>query len=278
MKQRRSELIIRQWKPHNIDGIRLLTTSYQLHQFPNHFHDYYSFLSVRKGVNEGFTEKTPYRFGTGAVLTIGPGQVHAGNSYQKKPLIFDVLHVEDKALQEWSFRNNITPSTYEFSRAPFTSAKAYKLFEQLSAAIRLKESTLQIELLFDQFISTMVSGDATHCPTERDSCKRGTKPYVARSIEYLHAHYDQDITLQELSAAACVSPHHLIRQFHKQLGLTPFQYLRNYRVDQARKQLIDNSNLASISASVGFYDESHFIRNFYQILGVSPSSYRKALS
>lgn len=273
MKNKYGEIVSRQWKPVCLEGVRLLTTSYRDYQFPNHFHEYYSFLSVRSGVNEGFTEKTKYRFDAGAILTISPGQVHAGNSYKQRPLTFDVLHIEPEVLSAWAAKQKGISKMLNFDIAPYHSKTVCNAFDLLCNAIRLSESSLEVDELLDDFLAALVNFDDVM--VSRTQHKYVSKPYIDRAIDYLRQHHSRDIRLDELSTAACISPFHLIRQFRNQIGLSPFQYLRNYRVEIARKSLNQPGRLASIGTKVGFYDESHFIRNFTQVMGISPSSYRK---
>ncbi|MFQ7854230.1 MAG: helix-turn-helix domain-containing protein [Flavonifractor plautii] len=55
--------------------------------------------------------------------------------------------------------------------------------------------------------------------------------------DYLEAHCDRRITLEQLSALAGLSKYHLLRCFTRQKGITPYRYLETVRVNRARALL-----------------------------------------
>jgi len=58
--------------------------------------------------------------------------------------------------------------------------------------------------------------------------------------------------------------------------ITPTRHILNVRVRTACKLLsTTNNTIVSIALETGFYDHSHFVRNFRKVMGLSPSAYRK---
>ncbi|SMD06754.1 helix-turn-helix domain-containing protein [Pedobacter africanus] len=82
------------------------------------------------------------------------------------------------------------------------------------------------------------------------------------------------VTVAEMSAAAGVGERQLERLFKKYIGLSPKYYARIIRFNYIF-QLIKSkkSNWAEIVYQSGYYDQSHFIRNFKAFTGEDPSSY-----
>ncbi|HAQ85447.1 MAG TPA: AraC family transcriptional regulator, partial [Pseudomonas sp.] len=104
-------------------------------------------------------------------------------------------------------------------------------------------------------------------------------PAVAvRTRDYLHAHLDQDIGLDELAAVAGVDRFRLTRAFKASFGLAPHAYLVQLRLSAARKLLRQGLAPANVAMELGFADQSHLGRWFRRTYGLSPAAYRKSCS
>jgi AraC family transcriptional regulator len=121
--------------------------------------------------------------------------------------------------------------------------------------------------LLRQFASTSVQGDLPDYRLSPEQLRRVT--------DYIHERLDQDISLDDLAACAHLSPSHFTRVFKAATGLAPHQYIILQRVERA-KTLLETKNLSIAQAAqqVGFYDQSHFVRHFKRIYGVSPTALR----
>ena len=95
--------------------------------------------------------------------------------------------------------------------------------------------------------------------------------------DYIDSCFNEDITLDNLSKIALMSPFHLLRQFKKNYHLTPHQYLINRRLDRAKNSIIYSSaSMTDICFMIGFSDISSFSKLFKRRFGLSPQQYREA--
>ncbi len=96
---------------------------------------------------------------------------------------------------------------------------------------------------------------------------------IARS--YMESQLDQQLGLEQIAAAACLSPFHFLRLFKAVFQLSPMQYLAQTRIKKA-KYLLANSNeaVASIAEAVSFTDQGAFARWFKRHTGQTPSGIR----
>lgn len=102
-------------------------------------------------------------------------------------------------------------------------------------------------------------------------------PAISAMRAYLAEHYQQQITLDDLSKEFNMSKFHLQRSFCRATGQSPSQYQKKIRITKA-KELLQTTNLSIglIANSVGFESVSYFISAFKAQEGVTPLKYRSA--
>ena len=100
------------------------------------------------------------------------------------------------------------------------------------------------------------------------------RPEVRAVCDYLEAHCDRRITLEQLSTLAGLSKYHLLRCFTRQKGITPYRYLETVRVNRARALLEQGATPLDAALRAGFADQSHFNHFFKILTGLTPSQYR----
>jgi AraC-like DNA-binding protein len=103
-----------------------------------------------------------------------------------------------------------------------------------------------------------------------------TSAIVKQAMAYLHQHYARPLARHHLAQAAGVSENYLSQIFHRELGLSPRNYLSRVRVHHA-KDLLSNTDVSvtSIASRVGFEDPAYFSRVFHRLVGMSPQAYRE---
>jgi AraC-like DNA-binding protein len=99
-------------------------------------------------------------------------------------------------------------------------------------------------------------------------------------FEYVEEHLaDPDLGVDSMAGFLGVSPRQLTDLFGKVGPLSPYQYLKDRRMNRARQLLLGSRELGvkEISFRVGFRDPSHFIQTFRHTVGKSPDQFRRAL-
>lgn len=94
-------------------------------------------------------------------------------------------------------------------------------------------------------------------------------------LDYIDAYLSSEMTLADLAALVGMSQFHFGRLFKQSLGLSPYQYLLQQRVERA-KQLLKQTDksIVEIALECGFNSHSHFGRKFRQLTGSTPRAYR----
>lgn len=98
---------------------------------------------------------------------------------------------------------------------------------------------------------------------------------LLRVLDYIDAHLDRKLKLAELAQLLDISQFHFGRLFRQSLGLSPYQYLLQQRVERA-KQLLKQTDksIVDIAFDCGFNSHSHLSKQFRQSTGMTPKAYR----
>ncbi len=100
---------------------------------------------------------------------------------------------------------------------------------------------------------------------------------LARVLDYLAQHLEDDVSIDDLAAAACLSPFHFIRMFRNRVGVPPHRYLSQMRLDLAKRLLLGSeAPLEEIAVRCCFSSPSNFTRAFRRAVGVTPQAYRRS--
>ena len=105
--------------------------------------------------------------------------------------------------------------------------------------------------------------------------RHGPHPRVLRAREYLHAHAEVDVSLDELAAHAGCDKFYLLRTFRRACGLPPHAYQLALRVGRARQWLAQGRTARETAVALGFCDAQHLDRHFVRALGLTAAAYRR---
>lgn len=99
---------------------------------------------------------------------------------------------------------------------------------------------------------------------------------LSHAIEYIQQNATNKITVSELAAFCLCSESYLSRIFKRRTGVNINIYINKVRIEQAKNNLIlSDDSIADIASSVGFGDSNYFSRVFSQIIGISPTEFRR---
>ena len=93
---------------------------------------------------------------------------------------------------------------------------------------------------------------------------------------YIAEHIREEIRIEDLSGLSGYNPQYFIRLFKKSVGMSPYQYVINFRMTESIKLLKDGAlTITQIGEAVGYPDAKSFDRAFRDKYGVSPGKFRK---
>lgn len=164
----------------------------------------------------------------------------------------------------------------------------YLLFQLIHLASEQDDEVNQEEILHfiseSSFEDGLVRGSSVHL--KRFACeyadylallRRNVSRGVVLEVEKeVREHYTENLSLKELGKKYFVNSSYLGQIFRKKYGQSFKDYLCNYRINEAARQLIKtDKRINQIAEDVGYKDSDYFIRKFIEIKGCTPSKYRK---
>lgn len=116
---------------------------------------------------------------------------------------------------------------------------------------------------------------------DRKQVAEKERPFMDIVMEVMEKNYDNsEFGVQELANEMRMNRSVLSKKLNAEAGQPTAQFIRNYRLDIAKKMITENvanRNITEIAYRVGFNDPKYFTRCFTKQYGVSPSSYKDSL-
>jgi DNA-binding LacI/PurR family transcriptional regulator/AraC-like DNA-binding protein/signal transduction histidine kinase len=109
----------------------------------------------------------------------------------------------------------------------------------------------------------------------RNQAPQRSSVLVKHAVAFLHQHYHHQITRRQVAQAAGMSEDYLSRTFHRELCVSPWEYLNRLRIQRAKERLRESDeSIQVVARRVGFHDRAYFSRMFRKLVGIPPQSYR----
>jgi AraC-like DNA-binding protein len=248
----------------------------------DHYHETYEIYYLLAGERSYYINNLIYTLRKGDLIFINKNELHRTTSKGSASHERILINFEEVFLQK-------TLANYDLS-FPFLTAQSlllrpgvhdqgiieYILFtllkeqeEQRSQHIPYLQ-TLLIQLLIEMNRVQEISRE----PIAPESSEKQLKVYEI--IDYLHAHYADKLTLEQLSETFFISSTYLCRLFKQTTGFTIIEYLNYTRIKEAQRLLQStDAKVTTIAENTGFDSIAHFGRVFKQIVNRSPLQYRK---
>ena len=151
------------------------------------------------------------------------------------------------------------------------------IFDQIEAELENKETgylenvTAYIIVLINQFIRRYFKQQ----PHTNEETPYTSKQMVIDCIKYIDAHVTDELSLPEMARISNVSVSTFCTYFKQLTGKSFTEYLKHKRIAYANELIKKGYEITAIASFCGFGDFSNFFRSYKQVMGMSPSEYRK---
>ncbi|WP_248447627.1 helix-turn-helix domain-containing protein [Sinorhizobium meliloti] len=137
--------------------------------------------------------------------------------------------------------------------------------------------TLFRQQLTDLLATRLLAAHTGKAPSYQPAVGGLAPNVLRRAIERLRSDADADVSLAALAADSGLSRFHFCRAFKESTGLSPHNWLRQYRLEQAINMLRNPANsVASVAASLGYNSQTAFAAAFRKLTGETPTEWRRS--
>lgn len=265
-------LDLRQDKSTEIETLR---AHFEGHAYDPHWHDSYLLGFTEHGVQQFECRRTRVHSMPGQVFMLEPGDVHDGHAPSEGGFTYSMLYLKpDWLAREFRAWSSDAPAAGHMS-FPATLVDDVALVTSISTLFDvLREQEMRV--VRQAAIDGLFAHLSRHLDWRVGREHELTLPAVAqRAREYLHAHVEEDIGLDDLAASCEVDRFRLTRAFKASFGLAPHAYLIQLRLARARQLLAAGALPADVAHTLCFADQSHLGRWFRRAYGLTPSHYGK---
>lgn len=265
-----------------IRGYPVRSFTYKDYSIERHTHDFYEVNIVMAGEGTHCIESGKFKVRMGDVFVIPPMTVHAYIDTSQLEVHHILLtkdflinnRIETEQVKGFLQLTEIEP----FLRSNFSNAFFLHLDHAQMISLKnelnflddqsdfpweeyslMKYHTVwQILYWFSGILNEQIN---SHKEKNQKSTNMKYEIQIIKSLEYIHKNYGEKISIDALSKEAYMSRSTFMRCFKAICGISPIEYLNNYRCKKAIELLnYDKCSKTEIAHSCGFYDLSHMER------------------
>ena len=101
---------------------------------------------------------------------------------------------------------------------------------------------------------------------------------IRQAQQYVSAHIREKLSVPLLAKQVDVSPSYLTALFHKNLQISPGEYIRRSKLQESKQMIRENHlNFTEIAAALQYSTVHHFSRQFKEKFGITPTEYAKSV-
>lgn len=248
-------------------GITALSASFTDFKYKKHTHKEYAIGVTLRGIQE-YNLAGSHQFSCqNGVMLFNPEQPHDGMAHDETGIDYVMLYIDPKLLLEISEKKDIvrfsSPVVYNYLLRQRILNLSYEI---LSGS----DEALCSELLLS-LVDTLTESDLFMYYRKENNMVKKVK-------ERIHSNLGNVLKLDENSSELGLSKFQLIRMFKANVGISPYQYFLNCKVERAKQLIEKDKDVYSAVAECGFVDLTHLNKYFKRIYGITAFEYKSCIS
>jgi AraC family transcriptional regulator len=203
---------------------------------------------------------------------------HQANWNKERP--FSLLFIDPNQLTQVAYEAIANHRVDLISRYAMSDPFIEQIERSLSLEIEANSSRSQ---LFVESLTTALSIHLLrHYSTWQQPLREAngglSRRQLQQVIEYINERLNEDLSIAEIASELQISRYYFSRLFKQSVGVSPYQYVMEQRIEAA-KQLLRKTvlSIAAIAQQTGFSNQNQLTIQFRKSTGTTPSNYRKQL-
>lgn len=262
---------------------RIRPPYYNMAQLECHWHDEMELFEISRGTARIQCGSSHFTAREGDLVLFNSGELHAAQPLDQAEMEFQAVVFGPEMLcgdeSDVSRARYVTPLLDGRLQVPRvirreTGKEPLEKFGEVLELLERREPAYELRVrarLLDIFACFAAAGELRGEAGEAASCQA-----VKSAIDYIHGHYQRQITITELAQLCHMSGGHFCRMFKKYTLKTPVQYINSVRLSSAMELLSHTDRkVLDIAMDTGFNSLSYFIGVFKDSFGCTPTQFRK---
>ena len=257
----------------------------QVEGYPIHKHEALEIVIPMQNAYKYIVAGKKYELNSGDILFIPPNILHEIECDSEGSRFIYLFNIDFiKTFYDYNGFDEFMkePRLINATNSPETYSKIYEHFMEMNDLYFLYDNMLLEMSIYSHLLaifgilSRNISESKPICIA--DDKEREIYIKFKSLIQYINAHYMDELTLDYVATFVGFSKFHFSRLFKEYTNTTFYEYLTQRRI-QAARNLLDNEHLSvtEIAFQTGFNNLTTFCRSFQKQMGISPSAYRNQL-
>lgn len=238
--------------------------------FPVHFHSYYVIGFVESGGRYLTCGNAGCSVGAGDVLVFNPQDNHACTQADGGTLDYRAFNIKPEVMGKLAKEITGRQFALRFHKNVIRDAGLFLSLRRLHEMVMDGSTEFEKSELLLLAVEQLIQ----ECGEPFDNSVAEYNAEIEKACSFMQQHFAEHISLGTICEATSLSKATLIRAFTKAKGITPYRYLENIRLGEAKKRLEQGASPADAAFSTGFSDQAHFTNFFRNYIGLTPKQYK----
>ena len=251
----------------DIAGATLFIAPPGPHTHEPHAHDSYSVIVLTEGRKDFQHETHTHRVAAPQIALANPEELHGCGP----------VDGEDWSHSTWYLTQDLAAQigggeTPRLASPVVDDVEVANALNTAHEAARTSESALEREsLAWEALLLLFDRHSANGPPSRREGLSDGVSVRMATYMVLASDRLSESLRVEDFANAAGVSRAQVVRDFGRELGVSPSGYIRHKRAEHAKRLIAEGGSLAEAAYSSGFADQAHMSRVIRKLYGVRPS-------